>query len=94
MKRWLQNNDTTMNEENERRFICSKSGSTHANKHRKFPEEYIAFGFSSIHVNNEERPQCVICYEILSNESMKPAKLRRHLQTKHTDFLTKPKQFF
>jgi len=25
---------------------------------------------------------------------MKPAKLRRHLQTKHTDFITKSKHFF
>jgi len=75
MKRWLQNN-TTMSEENEG-ASCSKNGSTHGNKHRKFLEEYITFGFTSINVNNDERPQCVICYEILSDESMKPANFRR-----------------
>lgn len=94
MKRWLQNNETTMSEENEGDSTSSKKGSTHVNKRRKFSEEYITFGFMNINVNNEERPQCVICYEILSNESMKPAKLRRHLQTRHTDYLTKSKQFF
>ncbi|XP_025412437.1 zinc finger BED domain-containing protein 5-like [Sipha flava] len=83
-----------MCEENEGDSTSSKKGSTHVNKRRKFSEEYITFGFTNINVNNEERPQCVICYEILSNESMKPAKLRRHLQTRHTDYLTKSKQFF
>ncbi|XP_025410789.1 zinc finger BED domain-containing protein 5-like [Sipha flava] len=83
-----------MSEENEGDSTSSKKGSTHVNKRRKFSEEYITFGFTNINVNNEERPQCVICYEILSNESMKPAKLRRHLQTRHTDYLTKSKQFF
>ncbi|KAL4088791.1 hypothetical protein QTP88_023875 [Uroleucon formosanum] len=83
-----------MSEENEGDSTSSKKGSTHVNKRRKFSEEYITFGFTNINVNNEERPQCVICYEILSNKSMKPAKLRRHLQTRHTDYLTKSKQFF
>ncbi|XP_025407292.1 zinc finger BED domain-containing protein 5-like [Sipha flava] len=83
-----------MSEENEGDSRSSKKGSTHVNKRRKFSEEYITFGFTNINVNNEERPQCVICYEILSNKSMKPAKLRRHLQTRHTDYLTKSKQFF
>lgn len=82
-----------MSEKNEG-ASCSKNGSTHVNKRRKFSEEYITFGLTSMNVNNEERPQCVIRYEILSNESMKPAKLRRHLQTRHTDFLKKSKQFF
>lgn len=65
MKRWLQNNDTTMNEENEG-ASCFKSGSTYVNnnKRHKFSEEYIVFGFTSINVNNEEIPQCVICYEV------------------------------
>lgn len=38
MKRWLRNNDTTINEENED-SLCSKSGSTHVNKRRKSSEE-------------------------------------------------------
>lgn len=35
---------------------------------------------------NEEHPtpDCVSSYEVLASEAMTPAKLRRHLETKHT----------
>lgn len=39
-------------------------------------------------------PQCVLCSEILSNEAMKPAKLLRHFESKHKDFVGKPNDFF
>ena len=40
------------------------------------------------------KPQCVICGDVLSNEAMKPSKLTRHLNTKHKDVSSKPKEFF
>jgi hypothetical protein len=36
----------------------------------------------------------VLCYEVLSNECMKPAKLKRHLETKHASVQSKPVEFF
>ncbi|XP_046977632.1 zinc finger BED domain-containing protein 5-like [Vanessa cardui] len=87
MKRWLKSNDSASDEANEK-------SSTSKVKRRKFCNEYLAFGFTSTNLNGEERPQCVICYEVLSNESMKPAKLRRHLETKHQDLREKSKSFF
>lgn len=61
---------------------------------RKYDPEYINFGFTVINVSNEPRPQCVICFEILSNQSMKPSLLKHHLSTKHSMLENKPKDYF
>lgn len=45
-------------------------------------------------LNFEQRPQCVVCSEVLANESMKPAKLKRHLETKHLQLKTKDESHF
>ncbi|XP_066941059.1 protein FAM200B-like [Macrobrachium rosenbergii] len=37
---------------------------------------------------------CVICLEVLANESLKPAKMKRHLQCKYQSFTNKPTDFF
>ena len=47
---------------------------------KKFDHSYIEYGFTSIIVNGEESPQCVICCKALTNDFMKPAKMRQHLQ--------------
>lgn len=56
----------------------------------------MKFGFIELTrgENNSPRPQCVVCGDVLSNESMKPAKLIRHLKTKHPEIETKPIDFF
>ncbi|KRX51896.1 Zinc finger BED domain-containing protein 5 [Trichinella sp. T9] len=41
----------------------------------------------------DPRPLCVICYEILADESMRPNKLLRHTETKQMDLKSKPLQF-
>ena len=41
-----------------------------------------------------EKPQCVLCYAVLSAESMKPLKLKRHLETKHPEHVKKDLDFF
>ena len=61
---------------------------------RKFCDEYLHYGFTSIIVSGVEKPQCVICSDILSEESMKPNKLKRHFSTKHPQFADKDKDFF
>lgn len=41
-----------------------------------------------------QKPQGVLCYETLSNESMKPAKFRRHREIKHKEHINKPVDYF
>jgi hypothetical protein len=50
---------------------------------RKYQEEFIKYGFTSTVIDGEERPQCVICCEVLANESFKLNKLIQHLKIKH-----------
>ena len=40
------------------------------------------------------KPQCVACGVVLSNDSMKPSHLKKHLHLKHKEISTKPKKFF
>jgi hypothetical protein len=61
---------------------------------RKYSEEYLKFGFIAIEVNSKTHPLCVICLENLSNESLKPSKLKRHLETAHKEFKDKNLTFF
>ena len=60
-------------------------------KVRKYDDSYIEFGFIE---NKDGKPKCVICLQVLSNDAMKPSKLRRHLDTKHPDCAQKSKSFF
>ena len=63
------------------------------NKLRKYDVEYIRLGFIE-NVSNANRPKCLLCHKLLSNEALKPAKLQRHLTTLHPEFATKPKKIF
>jgi predicted CoA-binding protein len=58
-------------------------------KCRKYDVEYLLMGFTSAGSEQEQQPQCVLCYKLLSNEATKPSKLRRHLESKHKEHATK-----
>uniref|UniRef100_A0A8P4GAE8 DUF4371 domain-containing protein n=1 Tax=Dicentrarchus labrax TaxID=13489 RepID=A0A8P4GAE8_DICLA len=62
-----------------------------AKKLRRYDEAYLQFGFT---VTADLRPQCVVCAEVLANDSMKPCKLKRHLETKHAGIKDKPAEYF
>ena len=53
-----------------------------ATKKRKYSDEYLQVGFTSI-TGGVERPQCVIYNKVLGPDSMRPNKLRSHLQKVH-----------
>ncbi|KAG8136435.1 hypothetical protein E2320_005015 [Naja naja] len=62
---------------------------------RKYDSDFLKFGFIEEHGNElDPQPFCVVCSDSLSNEGMKPSKLRRHLQTKHPDLANKPLEYF
>ncbi|XP_072400432.1 zinc finger MYM-type protein 6-like [Diabrotica undecimpunctata] len=60
---------------------------------RKYDPECINIGFTVTDVNNEP-PQCVICFEILSNQRMKPSLLNRHFNTNHSTLISKQTEGF
>jgi len=61
-------------------------------KRRKYDPEYISFGFISVGTDPDLR--CVVCLQTLSNDAMKPAKLKRHLTMMHSHVASKPKEYF
>ena len=63
-------------------------------KLRKYQAEFIKFGFTSFTIDKMQYPQCVMCSEVLANESLKPVKMKRHLQSKHPSHADKPIEFF
>nr|CAD7398237.1 unnamed protein product [Timema poppensis] len=53
-------------------------------KHRqKYDPVNINLGFTIMDVSDEPRPQYVICFEIISNQGVKPSLLKRHHSTKY-----------
>ena len=65
-----------------------------AGKKRKYLDDYIEFGFVSLQKSNIEIPQCIICYKTLSNDAMRPSRLKRDLTTAHPALANKCKAFF
>ncbi|XP_014389407.1 PREDICTED: LOW QUALITY PROTEIN: protein ZBED8-like [Myotis brandtii] len=63
-------------------------------KKRKYSEDFLQYGFTSIITAGIEKPQCVICCEVLSAESTKPNKLKRHFDSKHSSFAGKDTNYF
>nr|XP_055182636.1 ADP-ribosyl cyclase/cyclic ADP-ribose hydrolase 2 isoform X1 [Nyctereutes procyonoides] len=62
---------------------------------RRYNEDYLKYGFIKCEKPFEnDRPQCVICNNILANESLKPSKLKRHLETQHSELIDKPLEYF
>ena len=61
---------------------------------RKYSTEYLSLGFTSLGPEDNPLPVCVLCSEVLANEALKPCKLRRHLETKHGQYSSKPREFF
>ena len=37
---------------------------------------------------------CLFCSKVLAADSMRPGKLKRHLETTHSQYVGKPKKFF
>lgn len=73
-----------------RAFSSSDASECAKTKCRKYDQSYMQFGFTEL----ANKPQCVVCSEVLSAESMKPSKMKRHLETKHFALKDKPVEFF
>ena len=67
-----------------------------AKRKQVFPynDDYLKLGFTSVEVNGEVRPQCVLCLKVLAHSSLIEAKLRQHLEANHENFVNKTFDMF
>ena len=61
---------------------------------RVYDNSYLNFGFSSILDKGIIRPQCVVCKTTLSKESLRPSKLKLHLNKMHPLLANKGIEYF
>jgi hypothetical protein len=54
----------------------------------------LMFGFTIQLVNGEERPQCVICCEVLAYDNLNALTLYRHITTRHSCLVNKSLALF
>ncbi len=67
---------------------------TRVTNKRKYSEENINYGSTPILADGIEKPQCVLYFKVLGNDSMRPSKLKHHLQTIHPHYAEKDPGFF
>ncbi|PIK56226.1 putative protein ZBED8-like [Apostichopus japonicus] len=65
-----------------------------ASRERQYMDKFLELGFYYVTDRGVQKPQCVICYDVLSSASMKPNKLQRHLTSKHTAYADRDRAFF
>ena len=63
-------------------------------KKRSYKEAFLKFGFTSVIENSIEKPQWVICFKVLTQESMKPSKLKQHFKSCHGELVEKSIHYF
>ena len=59
-----------------------------------YNDSYLKFGFKMMKVDGKEKPQCVLCCTLLVFTSLKPSKLKTHLEKHHPNSLNKDVDFF
>ncbi len=67
---------------------------TSVTKKRMYSEEYINYGFTPIFADGIEKPQSRLCFKVLGNDSVRPSKLKDHLQAIHPHYAEKGPDFF
>lgn len=61
---------------------------------RKYQEVFLDHGFVNLPSRGEDRPQCVLCCKVLTNESLKASKLSSHLSNCHSKHQNQDRAFF
>ena len=99
MDKWLKktveidNDESTVNQNQRESNEPKPSTSKRRKVLRKYDHDYLKMGFTWNEDEQDPRPRCIICYDQLANESMRPNKLLRHFESKHSELKNKPLDF-
>lgn len=109
MDSWLKSGTTTPNESNdyssnqqtgnneindESTSILKEPVKKKARKTRKYDKNILNLDSHGLEMKMSLFLLCVICFENLTNKSMKPSNLKRHFETNHNQYKDKPIDFF
>ena len=61
---------------------------------RGFLDSYVDCGFMNITEKGIMKPQCLICLKVLTAQSLKPSKLKQHLQSQHPSYVGRDRSHF
>ena len=86
--------ETTQKSTVGRPALVGKKCTGKISKPRLYKKDYMKLGFTFSGNENNPCPQCLVCGDILANESMVPNKLQRHFSLKHSNLSTKPVEYF
>ena len=75
-------------------YIITKNTENSSMAKRKYNDSCIKFVFTSLNDEGIEKGQCVVCYRVLSNESLKPGKLSHHLNRSHPELKDRNMEYF
>ncbi|XP_067132830.1 zinc finger BED domain-containing protein 5-like [Centruroides vittatus] len=75
-------------------YVPSCSERQPGKKKRKNDPQYLSYGFTSTGDEEALDAICILCHTRLANSSLAPAKLQRHMETKHSVYKNKDKFFF
>ena len=70
-----------------------KNEASHTKK-RTYNESFLQYDLTIVSESNERCLPCLICNKVFASESLKPAKLKRYLPTKHDSHRNRPVKFF
>ena len=71
-----------------------KQKETAQQKPKRKYKDYVQYRFIGSGPEDNQQPFCIICNKALSNESLVPSKLSRHLERNHLTWQDKPKEYF
>lgn len=74
--------------------MANQSNSSKQKYARHYNPSFLKYGFIATEIKGETRPQCVVCNQIMSADSMKDSKLQGHLNSKHPTLKDKPLEYF
>ena len=90
----VDDDESSANQKKEKSSQSKTSQSKRRKVVRRYDDTYLKMGFTWNEDEEDPRPRCVICYERLTNESMRPNKLLHHVETKHPELKYKLLDFF
>ena len=61
---------------------------------RKYDLSYLSFEFTSVINDKVKKAMRLFSLKVLVADSMRPGKLKRHLETAHSKYVDKTKEFF